>query len=235
MGAELTSKRVAVAVAARAERLRILGSGLPIGEQADEGEVSGRGEETKGRILDTAITLFAERGFDACTMREIASAVGIKAPGIYNHYASKDEVFAAAMEHILGRFFSALLTPLEEQPVETWLKAIVRGHVGFQLEHSELARANDALLNAPGKQRVLPAPVYRRIVGAERSYVELISILVRLSVPSTSECDSLMSAYAITAMCDRVVIWHDPDGELEAGQVAERTWKLVARMIGASA
>lgn len=229
----MTPKRAAIADAARAERLKILESGLPLaGEVA---EPTGRGEETKSRILDTSITLFAERGFDACTMRDIAAAVGIKAPAIYNHYPSKDAVLAEAMQHILGRFFWTLLAPLEEKPVEGWLKAIVRGHVGFQLEHRELARANDALLNAPGKQRVLPAPVYRRIVGVERCYVELISILVRLSVPRSNEWDGLMSGFAITAMCDRVVAWYDPDGPLEARQVADRTWKLVARMIGASA
>ena len=233
MGVELNSKRAAIAAAARAERLRILESGLPLGEEAVE--ASGRGEETKSRILNTSITLFAERGFDACTMRDIGAAVGIKAPAIYNHYASKDDVLAAAMEHILGRFFWTVLGPLGEKPVEGWLKAIVRSHVGFQLEYSELARANDALLNAPGKQRVLPPPVYRRIVGAERSYVELISILVRISVPHSSEWDGFMSGFAITAMCDRVVAWYDPEGPLQARQVADRTWKLVARMIGASA
>lgn len=233
MAVELTSTRVAIAAAARAERLRLLESGLPLGDRA--AVAAGRGEDTKSRILDTAITLFAERGFDACTMREIGAAVGIKAPAIYNHYASKDDVLAAAMEHILGRFFSTLLEPLEGQPVEGWLKAIVRGHVGFQLEYGELARANAALLNAPGKQRVLPSPVYNRIIGVERSYVELISILVRFSVPGSSEWDGLMSGFAITAMCDRVVAWYDPEGPLSARQVADRTWKLVARMIGASA
>ncbi|HYJ21878.1 MAG TPA: helix-turn-helix domain-containing protein, partial [Solirubrobacterales bacterium] len=97
----MTPKRTAIIEAARAERLRILESGLP---PADVATPAGRGEETKGRILDTAITLFAERGFEACTMRDIAGAVGIKAPAIYNHYGSKDDVLAAAMEHILGRF-----------------------------------------------------------------------------------------------------------------------------------
>jgi AcrR family transcriptional regulator len=232
MGIKLSPKRSAIAEAARVERARILESGLPMGAQALP---EGRGEETKSRILDTSITLFAERGFDACTMRDIAAAVGIKAPAIYNHYSSKDDVLAAAMEHILGRFFFILLSPLEEKPVEGWLKLLVRGHVAFQLEHPRLSQANDALLNAPGKQRVLPPDVYRRIVVVERSYVELISILVRLSVPHSNEWDGLMSGFAITAMCDRVVAWYDPNGPLEARQVADRTWKLVSRMIGASA
>lgn len=232
MAVKLTPKRAAIIAAAHAERLKILESGLPLGEIP---EPEGRGSETKNRILDTSITLFAERGFEACTMRDIGAAVGIKAPAIYNHYASKDDVLAAAMEHIMGRFFWALMAPLEEKPVESWLKQLVYSHVGFQLENSRLSRANDALLNSPSKQRVLPPPVYRRIVGVERGYVELISILVQLTVPRSNEWDGLMSGFAITAMCDRVVLWYDPDGPLDQRQVADRTWKLVSRMVGASA
>lgn len=232
MGAKLTPKRAAIVAAARVERLKILESGLPLG---DIPAPEGKGGETKNRILDTAITLFAERGFEACTMRDIAAAVGIKAPAIYNHYSSKDDVLAAAMEHILGRFFWTVLAPLEEKPVESWLKLLVRGHVCFQLEYRRLSEANDALLNAPGMDRVLPPSVYKRIFGANRSYVELISILVRLSVPRSNEWDGLMSGFAITAMCDRVVAWYDPAGPLDIRQVADRNWKLVSRMIGASA
>lgn len=231
-GSKPTPKRAAIAGAARAERLKILESGLPLG---DVSEPEGKGGETKRRILDTAITLFAERGFEACTMRDLAGEVGIKAPAIYNHYYSKHDVLTAAMEYLLGRFFWTVLTPLEQKPVDGWLKQIVHGHVDFQLEHSRLSRANDALLNSPGKESVLPPDVYTRIVGVERGYVELISLLVRFSVPRSSEWDGLMSGFAITAMCDRVVAWYDPEGPLEARQVADRTWKLVTRMIGASA
>lgn len=232
MGTKSTPKRAAIVDAARAQRLKILESGLPMGNQP---EPEGKGGETKQRILDTAITLFAERGFDACTMRDIAAAVGIKAPAIYNHYSSKDDVLAAAMEHILGRFHWTVLEPLEQKPVESWLKKIVCAHVVFQLEYPRLSQANDALLNAPGNERLLPPAVYRRITEVGRCYVELIRVLIRLSVPRTSEFDSLISAFAIIAMCDRVVNWYDPEGSLEVRQVADRTWKLVSRMVGASA
>ena len=219
----------ALAAAAEAERQKILDSGLPLGAIA---EPEGRGGETKGRILDTAIALFGERGFEACTMRDLAAEVGIKAPAIYNHYSSKEEVLAGAMEHILGRFFWTLMAALDDQPVETWLETIVKCHVDFQLEHRRLARANDALLNAPGKEQALPPEVYRRIVGVERSYVALIDALVRLAVPAVDEWDGLMSGFAITAMCDRVVAWYDPKGTLTIEQVAERSWKLTQQMIG---
>jgi TetR/AcrR family transcriptional regulator, cholesterol catabolism regulator len=232
VGTKLTPKRAEIVAVARAERLKILESGLPIGDPV---EPEGKGEETKHRILDTSITLFAERGFEACTMRDIGAAVGIKAPAIYNHYSSKEDVLAAAMEHIMGRFFWSLLVPLEEKPIEAWLKAIVRSHVAWQLDYRRLSQANDALLNAPNKKKILPPPVYRRVVGVQRSYIELLSALIHLSVPKGGKWDVRISAFAIAAMCDRVVGWYDPDGPLEVRQVADRSWKLISRMIGASA
>jgi TetR/AcrR family transcriptional regulator, cholesterol catabolism regulator len=232
VGARSTQKRAAFAEIARAERLEILESGLPIGDLV---EPERKGEETKSRILDTAITLFAERGFEACTMRDIGSAVGIKAPAIYNHYSSKEDVLAAAMEHIMGRFFWSLLVELDDKPVETWLKSIVHSHVSWQLNYPRLSQANDALLNAPNKKKILSPTVYRRVTGVQRSYVDLLTALIHLSVPKSGEWDVRISAFAIAAMCDRVVGWYDPDGPLEVRQVADRSWKLISRMIGASA
>jgi AcrR family transcriptional regulator len=216
---------------AHAARQRILDSGLPI--SGSDPEPEGRGGETKGRILDTAITIFGERGFEACTMRDLAAEVGIKAPAIYNHYPSKEDVLAAAMEHILGRFLWTLMTPLDGTPVEEWLDRIVHNHVRFQLVHRRLSRANDALLNAPGKKRVLPAPVYRRIVGVERDYIELLNVLVSLAAPNSDRWEGMMSGFAITAMCDRVAAWYDPEGELSIDQVADRSWKLTQQLIAA--
>lgn len=222
-----TPRRPGLEAKARAERQKILDSGLPLGTVVEPAD---RGGETKGRILDTAIALFGERGFEACTMRDLAAEVGIKAPAIYNHYSSKEDVLAAAMEHILGRFFWTILTPLGELPIERWLEQVVKSHVEFQLNHRRLSRANDALLNAPGKERVLPAPVYRRIIGVERSYVALLELLVRHATAVGDRWDGLMSGFAITAMCDRVVTWYDPDGKLSIKQVANRTWRLVEQM-----
>lgn len=217
---------------ARSLRLKILESGLPFDSGAED---EARQTQTKYRILNTSIELFAERGFEGCGMRDIASAVGIKAPAIYNHYASKDEVLAAAMEHILGRFFHYLLHPLEELETEHWLAVIVHEHVRFQLNHRNLSGANDALLNSPGKESALPPDVYRRITGVERDYIELIRALVRLATPETDPDEALMTAFAIAAMGDRVVAWHRPSGPLTVDEVADFSWQLAERMVNGSA
>lgn len=55
-------------------------------------------ENTKQKIIETALTLFSERGYDAVSVGEIAEAVGIKAPSLYNHFPSKQAIFDAIVE-----------------------------------------------------------------------------------------------------------------------------------------
>lgn len=55
-------------------------------------------KSTKDRILDVSIDLFAQKGFDAVTMQEIADAVGIKKASLYYHFAGKDQI----LQDILG-------------------------------------------------------------------------------------------------------------------------------------
>lgn len=45
--------------------------------------------DTRHRILDAALTLFAEKGYANVFVAEIADAVGIKAPSLYKHFGSK--------------------------------------------------------------------------------------------------------------------------------------------------
>lgn len=66
-----------------------------------------RETNNREKILHTAASLFAERGFSAVSQREIAAAVGIRAASIYNHFTSKD----AILEEIIKR----LSLELEEQ------------------------------------------------------------------------------------------------------------------------
>ena len=55
-------------------------------------------EDTKQRILDKALELFSTQGYDSVSVGEIAKAVGIKAPSLYNHFPSKQAIFDAIVE-----------------------------------------------------------------------------------------------------------------------------------------
>lgn len=60
---------------------------------------TGRQKTTKKRIFEAAIDLFAQKGFNATSMREIAENVGIKKASMYSHYKSKDEIIDCAFQY----------------------------------------------------------------------------------------------------------------------------------------
>lgn len=53
---------------------------------------------TKQKILNEALTLFSEKGYSAVYVGDIAAAVGIKAPSLYKHFKSKQEIFDSCVE-----------------------------------------------------------------------------------------------------------------------------------------
>ncbi|MCI5623431.1 TetR/AcrR family transcriptional regulator, partial [Anaerostipes sp.] len=59
---------------------------------------------TKQKILLESLRLFSQRGYDAVSVEQIAAAVGIKAPSLYKHYKSKQEIFDAIFEETARRY-----------------------------------------------------------------------------------------------------------------------------------
>ncbi len=59
---------------------------------------------TKEKILDAALTLFAENGYDGTSVEQIASTVGIKAPSLYKHYKGKEDILTALIDSAETRY-----------------------------------------------------------------------------------------------------------------------------------
>ena len=61
-------------------------------------------EDTRQIILDKALELFSARGYDSVSVGEIADAVGIKAPSLYNHFPSKWAIFDGIVEATAAQY-----------------------------------------------------------------------------------------------------------------------------------
>lgn len=59
---------------------------------------------TKKKILDVALTLFSEKGYGNVYVGQIAEGVGIKAPSLYKHYKSKQDIFEAILNEMRRRY-----------------------------------------------------------------------------------------------------------------------------------
>lgn len=63
-----------------------------------------RRDDTKRRIMDAALELFAAHGYGAVSVEQIAGAVGIKAPSLYNHFVSKRAIFDEIVSDAAARY-----------------------------------------------------------------------------------------------------------------------------------
>ena len=63
---------------------------------------------TREKIIYEALSLFSFKGYDAVTIRQIASAVGIKESSIYNHFKSKEDILNKIIDETLKRYYEVL-------------------------------------------------------------------------------------------------------------------------------
>src|SRR5271166_2308364 len=87
----------------------------------DADELPGGGS-TRDRILDVALDLFTEQGFDGTSLREIAEQLGVTKAAIYYHFASKDDILMALHMrlHEFSKDALSRLTDGEPVDLELW-------------------------------------------------------------------------------------------------------------------
>jgi AcrR family transcriptional regulator len=108
-----------------------------------------KGERTAERILDAAEVLFAERGYSGTALRDVATEVGLRTPSLYNHFPSKDSLYAAVLERGIRPVFEVLSEVVEarqgadrepEQLVERVMALVARHpNVPRLIQHETLA------------------------------------------------------------------------------------------------
>ena len=80
--------------------------------------------DTRDRILDVALDLFIEQGYDKVSLREVAERVGVTKAALYYHFTSKDDIFRTLVSPLLsfGEPFAELLRqrPTRESWAQSW-------------------------------------------------------------------------------------------------------------------
>jgi AcrR family transcriptional regulator len=121
----------------------------------------------RAQILDTAATLFAERGFHGVSVADLGAACGISGPALYKHFPSKDAMLAEMLVSIseellrVGRERAGAEDPREA------LEALVAWHVDFAVRHKPLIVVQDR------DWASLPVEARERVRTLQRRYVDL--------------------------------------------------------------
>jgi AcrR family transcriptional regulator len=67
-----------------------------------------RGEEKRLQIIEAAIHRFGEDGYDGASTRDIAQEAGVNPPAVQYYFDSKEGLYAACFEHIIGKFSTVM-------------------------------------------------------------------------------------------------------------------------------
>ena len=103
-------------------------------------EITSKGERTRQAIEEAAYDLFLEQGYSATSMRQIAQEAGVALGGIYNHFASKEEIFTAIIQD--KHPYKQIMPVLLETPGDTAEEFV---HNAAQALVDELGRRPDFL------------------------------------------------------------------------------------------
>lgn len=94
-------------------------------------------ETRKDEIIKTAAKLFKEKGYSAVTMRDLATAMGIKAASLYNHINSKQEILKAIIISLAEEFTTEmnLIKSVDKLAIDK-LEMIVALHVNITFKNT---------------------------------------------------------------------------------------------------
>jgi len=96
----------------------------------------GQGERLRVDLIDAAVELIAETGsVDGVSLRAAAKRAGVSPMAVYNHFADKDALLVAAVEHCWDEFQAAIAATLDEPEPSARLRAAGDAYVRFALEH----------------------------------------------------------------------------------------------------
>jgi len=133
--------------------------------------------DTKERIREAAIRVFAHEGFDRASVKSIAAEAGVAVGSIYNHFADKDDLLISIFEEE----FNARLSFIDELrsgsgPVLSQIEALIEAHFRKVRQYPELAELLLYERFHPGGR------LQERIIPLQRRIVERIEEILRTGI-----------------------------------------------------
>lgn len=192
-----------------------------------------RADGTHRRVQETALVLFAERGYHGVSMRELAAALGMTASSLYGHVASKEELLLQLIllgheEHRDGMRQAVLDSAGGSAAAQ--LAAATRAHVRMHATYPTLAQVANNELRSLGPDAQAAVQAVRG--DAEGLLRDIIERGVRLG---EFDCpDPWLAMAAIGAIGIRVASWYRPgDATYAVEHVCDRYAEFALRIAGA--
>jgi TetR/AcrR family transcriptional regulator, cholesterol catabolism regulator len=133
----------------------------------------GKNASKKEVILKKASSLFRTKGFNAASMRELAEAVGVEAPSLYNHIGSKSELLQTICIKVASEFTNQLNeTENKKANITAKIELVIRFHITMVLEEF------DEVFVANHEWKHLQEPFLSNFLNQRRSYEKRLVAII---------------------------------------------------------
>ncbi|MEV5572535.1 helix-turn-helix domain-containing protein [Spirillospora sp. NPDC052269] len=171
--------------------------------------------ERERQMLDMAEEVFAERGFRAAAMDEIAERCGVSKPMLYEYFGSKDGLLQACMARSKAELYAVTQRAMADGTSAE--DVLLRGMVAY-FEFIDAHAPTFALLM---RQPVdTPPAAVEAVEDTRRQQSELIAGGIRLFAPGAPEATVLAYTEIIIGGCERLALWRTQHPEVTARDAA---------------
>jgi AcrR family transcriptional regulator len=177
----------------------------------------GRPGHSLDSLLDAAVALFNERGYEATSVDEVATRLGVTKSAIYHHVPSKVELLRLALDRALGALFAVTSeTGATTGPAIDRLEYVVRGSV--RVLAAELPFVT-LLLRLRGNTEIERTALQRR-----REFDRVVTGLVRAAGHEgdvRADVDPAVISRLLFGAVNSLTEWYRPGGDLSADDLAD--------------
>lgn len=181
---------------------------------------------TRERILDAALTSFAEKGYEGTNLLDIAESVGIVKSAIYRHFSGKEELWNALIstmgKYYDERFGSESNLPKVPESCEELIDMTMH-MVDFTIHDSRVIKIRKILLMEQFRdERVKELATKHFLTGLEAIFTKIFTGMMKNGTLKEDDPKVLALAYtspisALIHLCDR-----EPEKEKEALKIIKQ-------------
>ncbi len=184
---------------------------------------------TGPKIREAALRLFAQHGYAAVSMRQIAKEVGVQAGALYNYTPDKQSLLFNLMQGHMAELQAAWdAVPRADGAVER-LRAFTGFHIRFHLERP------DAVFIAYMELRNLTDENFIVLESLRRDYENGVEAILKEGVEQRvfRIPDTKIATLAVIAMLNGVNTWYRSEGRLTLDEVENVYWDMVQKAVSA--
>jgi AcrR family transcriptional regulator len=178
---------------------------------------------TGPRIREAALRLFAQHGYAAVSMRQIAGAVGVQAGALYNYTPDKQTLLFSLLKGHMDELLSAWEAEASDGSPLARLERFTRFHIRFNVSRPE------AIFISYMELRNLEPENFSAIETLRRRYETELETILRDGVEAGvfGVADPKIATMAVIAMLTGVNTWFRKAGRLGLTEVEDIYWDMV--------